>query len=518
MLTIWLRFPYGRFYAHPWGQNPVRVAEAEWPPSPWRLLRAIAAAWFRRNPGLPASCEFSTLMETLGQELPVMKLPPVSFSKTVHYHPNPGVPSGKVRHENHFVAVGGDVLFQWTLAKIASKNRGAEAVRIKTTLEDLVVDISYFGRAESVCEISVFVGDQILDPSSCAAVVINDQKPGRRIATDCRDVFCPNPDEFVAADLWQLRSKVNDSSIVPKHLVQDLLDTPQPLPDGAAWYSYKMPAGWPERWVIRHPKPVKRTRVDESIVAHYLEFSLQCRIPVPSKHVVSLASSFRAAAIKNFKRGDSDRQSFALSGHDRPKDVIGEHLHAFYLPVPNELTANLESLRVWCRHGITQREINAMMSVGSLYWADGRFPVRPVLLKVTRELPIPSASKQWHSLTPFVPPRHWYRKKISEGRVRDGDSPEIQLSKCLRENGITADVAITRAQEDIAWDTCKVHVPKSKDVRQSNTRIGIQLNIEFESAVSLPFPSFGHSCHFGLGVFAPTSCRDSDQSFARNST
>ncbi len=55
MLTLRLSFPWGRYYAHPWGQNPARLTEAEWPPSPWRLLRAIAAAWFQANPGREAS-------------------------------------------------------------------------------------------------------------------------------------------------------------------------------------------------------------------------------------------------------------------------------------------------------------------------------------------------------------------------------------------------------------------------------------------------------------------------------
>lgn len=503
MLTIRLHFPWGRYYAHPWGQNPVRIAEAEWPPSPWRLLRAIAAAWFRKNPGQPASCELLEMLETLGRELPVMQLPPVSFSKTVHYHPNPGVPSGKVRHENHFVAVGGNVLFQWTLANIAAANREADAARILTLLDDLLGDISYFGRAESICEISASSDAETLDPSSRAVVVINDRKAGRRIATDCRDVFCPNPDQFQATDLWQRRSNVTDPSVAPKHLVQDLLDTPQPLPDGAVWYSYKMPAGWPERWVIRHARPVKRQRNTAPILAHYLEFSLQCRIPVPSKHVVSLATSFRATAIKNFRRGDSKRQSFALSGHDRPEDVVGNHLHAFYLPIPDETGTVLERLQVWCRHGFTQREINALMSVGSLYWADGRFPVRPVLLKLTLELPEPPASKRWRSLTPFVPPRHWYRKKMAEGRVRQDDSPELQMVRSLQDSGVTLSAKVSRSSQSEEWDVCKVHLGTTDRRKGVEQRIGLFLQLDFDVETSVPLPALGHSCHFGLGQFVP---------------
>lgn len=503
MLTLTVKFPWGRYYAHPWGQNPVRIAEAEWPPSPWRLLRAIAAAWFRQNVGQPASSELLELLESLGRELPVIQLPKVSFSKTVHYHPNPGVPSGKVRHENHFVATGGDVLFQWSLKGIAADNRVAEAARIKQILDGILGDISYFGRAESVCEVSASNDAAAIDPSQCATIVINDKKPGRRIAPDCRNVFCPNPDDFQATDLWQIRNNANrDPSLAPKHLVQDLLDTPQPLPDGAAWYSYKMPTGWPERFVIRHARPAKRPTQSTKVIAHYLEFSLQCRIPVPTKHIVSLASSFRAAAIKNFKRGDSTRTSFALSGHDRPPDAEGEHLHAFYLPIPNEADTALERLRVWCRHGFTQREINAVMSVGQLYWANGRFPVRPILLQMTRELPEPK-SNRWRSLTPFVPPRHWYRKKIAEGRIREQDSPELQLSRSLNENGMTMPAEITRDDSNGDWAVCKVHLPKSSMGKDADHRIGLMMNIEFESPVALSFPAFGHSCHFGLGQFVP---------------
>ncbi len=499
MLTIRLHFPWGRFYAHPWGQNPVRIAEAEWPPSPWRLLRAIAAAWFRKNPGQPASCELLALLETLGRELPVMRLPPVSFSKTVHYHPNPGVPSGKVRHENHFVAVGGDVLFRWTLDNIAAENRDAGAVRIKALLDDLLGDISYFGRAEAVCEISASSDAEALDPSSCAAVVINDQKPGRRIATNCRDVFCPNPDQFQATDLWQLRNNVTDPFVAPKHLVQDLLDTPQPLPDGAAWYSYQMPDGWPERWVIRHARPVKPKRDDSPIVAYYLEFSLQSRIPVPSKHVVSIATLFRKAAISNHKI-----PSFALSGHDRPDGLVGDHLHAFYLPVPDATGNFLERLQVWCRCGFTQREINALMSVGALRWADGRFPIRPILLAV-RDLPQPPISKKWRSLTPFVPPRHWYRKKITDGRMREQDCPERQLMQCLKESGGVDDPIVSRRNDSSStWDVCKIHIPASQQIDIADKRIGLAFDLEFSTPISLAMPAFGHSCHFGLGQFSPS--------------
>ena len=38
-ITIKLTFPGGRYHATPWGRH-VNEGVPEWPPSPWRLLRA----------------------------------------------------------------------------------------------------------------------------------------------------------------------------------------------------------------------------------------------------------------------------------------------------------------------------------------------------------------------------------------------------------------------------------------------------------------------------------------------
>jgi CRISPR-associated protein Csb2 len=513
MLTLRLSFPWGRYYAHPWGQNPARITEAEWPPSPWRLLRAIAAAWFQANPGSDASPELIQTLGILGRELPTFTLPKVSFSRSVHYQPNYGTtPKSdvalarykRVRHENHFVAVGGDVLIQWQLANVSDET----ATTIRNVLNSVMNRVSYFGRAESICELRVEY--EQCDNADLAHVAMQDQKPCRRIGADFREAFCPDPETFQPTDLWQRRNACAEATVAPVHLVQDLLDTPQPVPDGAAWYSYQMPSGWPQRWITRQPQQVKRPRDRSRIIAHFLEFSLHCRIPVPVKHTVSLATAFRAAAIKNFKRRDANRRSFALSGHDRPEEIEGNHLHAFYLPIPDRGGNSLQQFRVWCQHGFTQEEINAMLSVGSLYWAHGRYPVRPVLLNMSRELPSIECSSCWQSLTPFVPPRYWHRNR--NGRIRESLIPERQICHCLKEDhgptGCTVSRLIEGAADD--WDICKVHLPPATSVisAEPESRIGVRLELDFGNPVALPLPAFGHSCHFGLGIFVPRNSKD----------
>ena len=503
MLTLRLTFPWGRYYAHPWGQNPARISEAEWPPSPWRLLRAIAAAWFQANPGQEPSAELIQTLEVLGRELPTVVLPKVCFSRAIHYQPNYGVTSKedltlakykRVRHENHFAAVGGDVLIRWHLGGVSE----VAARTARSMINDIAERISYFGRAESVCEIQI--EDAVNGDAGVAQVAVQDGKPCRRIGPSYRDVFCPNPTGFHASDLWRRRDDNAADGTARKHLVQELIDTPQPLPDGAAWYSYQMPDGWPDHWVVRHPRPARRKSNPERVVAHFLEFSLQCRIPIPSKHVVSIASSFREAAIRNHRD-----PSFALSGHDRPEDLVGNHLHAFYLPVPKTTGNSLEFLRVWCLHGFTQREVNALMSVDALRWAGGRFPVRPVLLHMSSELPPPERSACWQTLTPFVSPRFWHRKK--DGPTRGGQAPEVQVIHYLKENEAPYNCTVSRmssaGQKD--WEVCKVHLPPATQPTRAEpeSRIGVRLRLDFPQAVVLPLPSFGHSCHFGLGLFIP---------------
>src|SRR5437867_3663314 len=50
--TLLLRFPGRRYHATPWGHH-VNEGLIEWPPSPWRLLRALLATGYTKL-GWPA--------------------------------------------------------------------------------------------------------------------------------------------------------------------------------------------------------------------------------------------------------------------------------------------------------------------------------------------------------------------------------------------------------------------------------------------------------------------------------
>lgn len=46
-LVLRQEFPLGRFHATPWRVNPFDDPHGEWPPSPWRLVRAVTARWYQ---------------------------------------------------------------------------------------------------------------------------------------------------------------------------------------------------------------------------------------------------------------------------------------------------------------------------------------------------------------------------------------------------------------------------------------------------------------------------------------
>jgi len=263
-------------------------------------------------------------------------------------------------------------------------------------------------------------------------------------------------------------------------------------------------------------------------VAETLRFSLQCRIDIPFKATVDIAERFRQSAIKRFKQSHgSDAHSFALSGHEpKPEGVSGDHQHAHFLPLSAEAnpSRNLSELHVWAPCGFNQAELEALMQVKTLHWGASKHPIRPVLTAIDQK---PSSflkqdsAKIWQSLTPFVPPRHFYRGNLHGAKLKQKDSPENQLAAEIARLGIDTPFEISRvplntadsteAEGQSLWEIVRtpgdnpafenaVLTEAHANGRKKERRIGFIFRISFERPVSLSRP-LGHSSHFGLGLF-----------------
>jgi CRISPR-associated protein Csb2 len=89
VVAIAISFPTGRYHATPWNCH-VNEGRPEWPPSPWRLLRALVATWKRKLADEPSvNAALPTLISKL-TALPLFSLPPASLGHTRHYMLWPG--------------------------------------------------------------------------------------------------------------------------------------------------------------------------------------------------------------------------------------------------------------------------------------------------------------------------------------------------------------------------------------------------------------------------------------------
>src|SRR5258708_12314671 len=83
MVLIELTFPAGRYHATAWGRH-VNEGVPEWPPSPYRLLRALYDVWQRKCFDL-AEKEVREVLEALAASVPRFVLPDAVATHTPSY-------------------------------------------------------------------------------------------------------------------------------------------------------------------------------------------------------------------------------------------------------------------------------------------------------------------------------------------------------------------------------------------------------------------------------------------------
>ena len=91
-LVLRQEFPLGRFHATPWRVNPFDDPHGEWPPSPWRLVRAVTARWYqwaREASHEPDVAQLEELQAALCKSTYAFHLPPDARkgSPLRQYHP-----------------------------------------------------------------------------------------------------------------------------------------------------------------------------------------------------------------------------------------------------------------------------------------------------------------------------------------------------------------------------------------------------------------------------------------------
>ncbi|MGH7271166.1 MAG: type I-G CRISPR-associated protein Csb2 [Polyangiaceae bacterium] len=493
-------FPLGRFHATPWRVNPFDDPHGEWPPSPWRLVRAITARWYQwtREAAKDDVPELEGLQAALCESRYAFHLPANARkgSPLRQYHPTEfgWRPAEKKKagrrsygtslvQDNYWCVtpeapvwwfIEGD---SWTPALVAA-------------LEHCLARMTYFGRAEALTRICVAsTSDDIPTTPNCTLV-----------------------DKRTAGAVPVLTPLKNAARTDIERTTDDPGAVKRAVPPGAHFL-----------YAIRPPRPAvrERTRAPSHRPDCYLmQFALGWNVPPDPRAIVRLTSRFRGAVLRELlwlKTQDASatwgsvqhsvREAVAdMLGKDPNNQRLKGHRHAEFLAWCEE--GQPTRLLVWRgarAFDADEREAILRAASRDVHWAAtgsaaNEWKVR--LVPLDRAVPAPSgfdgqAATVWESVTPYVPPRHHLRG----GKERNGEAIPDQIQRELQQRAI-ADQAVIELVGSPAW--VSVHVPRREAYKRAfiGDRRGQAIRLRFPSAVTGPI-RLGHSSSFGLGLFRP---------------
>lgn len=509
-LVLSQTFPLGRFHATPWRVNPFDDPYGEWPPSPWRFVRAVTARWYQWQREVGDQKEEKQLDDLVRAlcdcsyrfHLPIharrgtflRQYHPVEFG----WNPSPkkndktGMRSyGTSLTQDNFWCVPTD-----DLAGVLWFVEGKRwEPRLVQALDCCIERITYFGRAESFTRIRRI--DGAVPEANCEIL-------DRPASANAIRVLVPDRDAT--------RTKIEGTSEDP------LLS--RSVPEGAR----AMYATLPPRPETREAPMRIRPRSD----CHLIQLAIGWAVPPEPRAIVRLTTHFRSAVLRQLlllKTGDPKKATWSKAGplvrtaiaDMTGKDAEGrphkEHRHAEFVAWWDGLTPT--RLLVWrdARKAppFDDDEQAAILKAAAreLSWsvagtAADAWKIK--LVPLDTAVPPPpgfdgAPAKTWKSLTPYVPPRHHLRG----AKPRASESIESQIRRELVLRGVPNGEQVKVVEiSHPAW--VNVHLPR-REVMERLTigdRRGYWLQLEFEEPIVGPL-RVGHSSSFGLGLFAPAT-------------
>lgn len=210
---------------------------------------------------------------------------------------------------------------------------------------------------------------------------------------------------------------------------------------------------------------------------------------------VAMADACRGAALAAFHSISGSRDSFLLSGHLGGQFDV-EHRHAHYLPKPDNEGRIRELLVVSPRERFSDSEVTALKAVRTLQWNGPSAKANLELADVDDQSEI-KLSAHWVTVTPYVPPRRFWG---THGKRHL--SPDKQIAAEVAAAGgniVIEEIKLRR------WGTIGIRIASHSTTKLPNTpsqRTAFHVAFTTQAPVCGPI-ALGHSCHFGLGLFAP---------------
>lgn len=465
-----LRFPLGRYHATPWGRS-ANEGVVEWPPSPWRILRALYATWQCRLPEL-SSGEVVPVLEAL-TALPTFRLPPHGEGHTRHYLPARSYrPVGEPSTDK---ALDAFVAVPSSLPAVATWPVELEPGQ-RQVLAELLEVMPYLGRADSVVEAHLVPPDE-------------DPIPGWSQAsyTDC----APLPNEATGVSLLLADAPLDIDALVCRTI--DVRRSGRLDPPGARRVTFNRVE--PVTRLDRPRRPVARTARPEPVAVRFAVGAPA----LPLRHAaVAMGDALRQAAMSRYGALHEGAGSSTLAGKEATGQPLSDHQHAHYLALPEPDRAHLSHLVVWAPGGLSEDELVALATLRRLHERTYLRDFRPCRLALETYGSIEDAapelvgqSRAWVSLTPFAPTRYPRKGETRLDHVRS----EVAREVGYRALPAPADVTLVRGD----WSAFRTHRITER-LRDARRAFGVR--VQFSDAIAGPV-ALGALSHFGLGIFVP---------------
>jgi len=453
--VVAVRFPWGRFHGTPWDAG-ANEGNPEWPPSPWRILRALLATYHWR-----ASDVSREVVEDVLRALatpPHYRLPrETAIAHTRHYLPGVGDTTSKpAKVFDSFVVVDRrqELLIRWGV------DLGAEE---RAALARLCDQLAYLGRAEGNCDARLVGLEEEVPEDRWVAPA-----GGGSLDAPARRVLAPTEPLDLAA-LGLRTTEVRKAR--------------RTTPPGTRWLSYMVEADCAPAWV-----PARSAR-PASPPVEAVSIALGASVLPSVRDTVWVAHVARKAAL--FQRKDP---SAVLSGKDAEGQPLSDHRHAHYLPLDLDGDKLLDTLLVWAPGGIGAADVAAVGRINRLRSETPGFrPVRAAVQgagsvsELAPALVSSAGASRWQSVTPFAPYRHQKRETAEEFYTAEV-ARELKTRKLP-----PAEVEIVSGVSWLDWRRAR---PGRADARATGIRL------TFAQPVHGPI-SLGNLSHFGLGLFRP---------------
>ncbi len=529
MTTLALRFPAGRYHATPWGQH-VNEGIVEWPPSPWRLLRALISVGHTTlgwDAGVPERAR--QLVAILASVPPIYTLPPAGLGHSRHYMPLASFKNGREDTSlvfDAFARPGDGVLSVTWPVDLDPETRAL--------LGTLVANLGYLGRAES------WVDATLLPPGApppqgthCWPSPPGSQTPGRgweqvsllapiaagdyarwREAEVSAILARPDLQPAAKGKLTAAQKKKRDQATAP--YPPDLWSCLTSSTSGLQSAGWSQPPGsqrllyWRRADVLEVASaPDRHPGLTSPVEAVLLAISL----PSGNTHALPLAERalpqaelLHRAAVGILGRGKAVETGSELVGRDVTGLPLTGHRHSHVLPLDLDDDGHLDHALFWSPNGFGPEAQVAIRALRETWTKKGAGPLRVAVaaagpLGSLSRLPDPwganfrkvtGPATVWRSATPFVPPRHL--------KERGANTLEGQVQAELSGRGLPSAVAIRVFDRDEALTARFRHfvLERTRGGVPAPVRRWFGLELRFDVPIQGPI-CLGYAAHFGLG-------------------